>query len=111
MGTLIRRSCYLLIIVLALCYASNGTTLAAQQQHGPTYIGRPRPIGTIEFIEASGVDRWRVKLDGQDAYLRIRGTGCSFMGEIYKGMVTPLYDDITLVTSGGKQCTITAIER
>jgi len=110
MRTSICRSCHLLIVVLALCYASTGTTLAAQQR-GPTYIEPPRPMGTIEFIEESGVDRWHVKLDRQDAYLRIRGTGCSFKGEIYKGLVTPLYDNMTFVTSGGKQCTVTAIER
>ena len=111
MRTSIRRSCHLLIVVLALCYSSNGTMVTAQQQHGPTYIEPPRPMGTIEFIEESGIDRWRVKLDGRDAYLRIKGTGCSFLGEIYKGLVTPLYDNMTLVTSGGKQCTVTAIER
>ncbi len=110
MRTSIRRSCHLLLAAMALCDASTGTTLAAQPR-GPIYIERPRPMGTIEFIEESGVDRWHVKLDGKDAYLRIRGTGCSFMGEIYKGMVTPLYDNMTLVTSGGKQCTVTAIER
>ena len=97
--------------VYGSCYAKHGSMSVAQLQPVPTYLEPPRPIGTIEFLEESGVERWHVMLDGQDAQLRIKGSGCSFMGEIFKGMTTPLYDNMTFTTSGGKQCTVTAIER
>ena len=94
-------------------------SLAAAQMPvgpGPTYINPPRPMASIEFVQEAGVERWQVKLTGgkytgEMAYLRISGSGCTFMDEVYKGMITPLYDDMTFKTKGGRTCMVQAIER
>jgi len=31
--------------------------------------------------------------------------------EIYKGLITPLYDDMTFKTKNGRTCSVQAIER
>jgi hypothetical protein len=33
------------------------------------------------------------------------------MGEIYQGMITPLYEDMTFKTKNGRTCTVQTIER
>ncbi|HTX52609.1 MAG TPA: hypothetical protein VMD08_04325 [Candidatus Baltobacteraceae bacterium] len=76
----------------------------------------PRPLATIEFFQESGVERWEVALKGgpwndERLYVRIAGSGCTTMGEMYKGMITLLYEDMTFRTVHGKTCTVTAIER
>jgi hypothetical protein len=76
----------------------------------------PRPLATIEFFQESGVERWEVTLSGgpwgtERLYLRITGNGCTAMGEMYKGMITLLYEDMTFRTVHGKICTVAAIER
>ena len=89
----------------------------------PTLTGHdghsaPKPVAVIEFLAETGVERWEVKLSsekvtasGESAYLRISGSGCTFTGEIYKGMITPLYDNMTFKTASGKECKVMAIER
>ena len=67
------------------------------------YVNPPKPMGSIEFLDEAGVERWRVRLSGEDAYLRISGSTCTFMGEVYKGMITPLYDNVTFKTASGKE--------
>ncbi len=71
----------------------------------------PKPVGYIEFIEETGVQRWRVRLDGEDRFLRVQGQTCTWLDEVYKGMVTPLYDNMTFKTASGKECRVVAIER
>lgn len=88
---------------------------AAAQVYGPI-IEPPRPMAAIEFIEEAGVERWRVKLSGETlssdgAFLRISGSTCTHMGEIFKGMVTPLYENMTFKTASGRECKVLAIER
>jgi len=88
---------------------------AAAQVYGPI-IEPPKPMAAIEFIEEAGVERWRVKLSGEkvssdSAFLRISGSTCTHMGEIYKGMVTPLYENMTFKTASGRECKVLAIER
>ena len=91
---------------------------AAQAPVGPgvTYITPPRPMASIEFAQEAGVERWQVTLNGgkysgETAYLRITGNSCTHMDEVYKGMITPLYEDMTFKTKNGRICTVTAIER
>ena len=83
---------------------------------GPTVIQPPKPIMAIEFVGEAGIDRWEVKLTGErwageTVYLRISGQGCTYLDEVYKGMITPLYDDMTFKTKNGRICTVQAIER
>ncbi len=87
----------------------------AAQIYGPV-IEPPKPMAAIEFIEEAGIERWRVKLSGEkqssdSAFLRISGSTCTHMGEIYKGMVTPLYENMTFKTASGRECKVLAIER
>ena len=89
---------------------------AAQIPIGPSVtITPPQPMAAIEFVQEAGVERWQVKLTRggsiEDAYLRISGSSCTHMGEIYQGMLTPLYDDMTFKTKNGRTCTVQAIER
>lgn len=91
---------------------------AAQVPVGPgvTYITPPRPMASIEFVQEAGVERWEVTLtggrySGEKVYLRITGNSCTHMDEVHKGMITPLYDDMTFKTKNGRTCTVTAIER
>ena len=100
-----------IVALLALNFS-----LAAQIPIGPSVtITPPQPMGAIEFVQEAGVERWQVKLNRggsiEDAYLRISGSSCTFMGEIYPGMITPLYDDMTFKTKNGRTCTVQAIER
>ncbi len=88
---------------------------AAAQVYGPI-IEPPKPMAAIEFIKEAGVERWKVKLSGENlssdsAFLRISGSTCTHMGEIYKGMVTPLYENMTFKTASGRECKVLAIER
>jgi hypothetical protein len=97
-----------LVVVIAV-------TPAAAQVYGPI-IEPPKPMAAIEFIEEAGVERWRVKLSGEklssdSAFLRISGSTCTYMGEIYTGMVTPLYENMTFKTASGRECKVLAIER
>ena len=76
----------------------------------------PHPLATIEFFQESGLERWEVALKGgpwNDDRVRVRivGGGCTMMGEMYKGMITLLYEDMTFRTVNGRTCTVTAIER
>jgi hypothetical protein len=72
-------------------------------------------IAKPEAVGESGVERWQVKLtragSTEDVHLRISGSGCTQMDEIYRGMITPLYEDMTFKTKSGKTCTVQAIER
>ncbi len=115
-----RRLCPGLILVavvvvplLTLNFSLAGTQILI----GPgTTVTPPRPMAAIEFVQDAGVDRWQVKLTRagatEDVYLRISGpSACSFMDEVYKGMVTPLYEDMTFKTKSGRTCTVQAIER
>jgi hypothetical protein len=97
-----------LVVVIAV-------TPAAAQVYGPI-IEPPKPMAAIEFIEEAGVERWRVRLSGEklssdSAFLRISGSSCTYIGEIYKGMVTPLYANMTFKTASGRECKVLAIER
>ena len=79
-------------------------------------ITPPQPMAAIEFVQEAGVERWQVKLtragSTEDVYLRISGpSACTFMDEVYRGMITPLYDDMTFRTKSGRTCTVQAIER
>ncbi len=104
----------LVVVILALLAAGPAS---AQVPLGPadprpiTVITPPKPMGTIEFIDEAGIERWRIKYSGEDAYLRFSGTGCTWLGEVYRGMVTPLYDNLTFRTANGKECRVLAIER
>ncbi len=102
----------LILVVLTL----NFSLAAAQVPVGPSYtITPPRPMAAIEFVGESGVERWQVKLTRsgttEEVHLRISGSGCTQMDEIYQGMITPLYEDMTFKTRSGKTCTVQAIER
>jgi len=107
------RSLLLLVgLVLPLSLA------AAQVPVGPgtTVIHPPRPMATVEFVQEAGVERWQVTLTGGNfavdkAYLRISGLSCTQLEEVYRGMITPLYDDMTFKTKSGRTCTVQAIER
>lgn len=74
------------------------------------YVTPPKPIDSIEFLEEAGIERWRVLFSGKPGYIRFTGSGCTFMGEIYKGLIIPLWDNMTFKTAGGKECRVTAIE-
>ncbi len=110
---------FVLILVVAVgivALLALNVSLAAQIPIGPSVtITPPQPMAAIEFVQEAGVERWQVKLNRggaiEDAYLRISGSSCTHMGEIYKGMVTPLYDDMTFKTKNGRTCTVQAIER
>jgi hypothetical protein len=83
---------------------------------GPTIIVPQKPMATIEFVQEAGVERWEVKLtggswSGETVYLRISGSACTEMDEVYKGLIAPLYTDMTFRTRKGKICTVRAIER
>lgn len=102
----------LILVLLAL----NFSLAAAQVPIGPgVTITPPRPMAAIEFVQEAGVERWQVKLTRggsvENAYLRISGMSCTLMDEIYRGMITPLYDDMTFKTKSGRTCTVQAIER
>jgi hypothetical protein len=102
-------------LVLALVVLTAASPAAAQYRR-PTYIEPPRSMAAIEFIQEAGIERWEVKLSGgplssNKAYLRISGPSCTHMGEIRKGMITPLYDNMTFRTSSGRECKVLAIER
>jgi hypothetical protein len=102
----------LILVLLAL----NFSLAAAQVPIGPgVTITPPRPMAAIEFVQEAGVERWQVKLTRggsvENAYLRISGMSCTQMNEIYGGMITPLYDDMTFKTKSGRTCTVQAIER
>ena len=91
-------------------------SLAAQLPIGPSVtITPPQPMAAIEFVQEAGVERWQGKLTRggsiEDAYLRISGSSCTHMGEIYRGVLTPLYDDMTFKTKNGRTCAVQAIER
>jgi hypothetical protein len=105
-------------VLVALMIAIVVSPAAAQIiiNQGPTIIEPPKPIMAIEFVQEAGIERWEVKLTGErwagdTAYLRISGQGCTYMDEVYKGMITPLYDDMTFKTKNGRICTVQAIER
>ncbi|HEX7512097.1 MAG TPA: hypothetical protein VF464_01895 [Candidatus Methylomirabilis sp.] len=105
-------------VLVALMIAIVVSPAAAQIiiNPGPTIIEPPKPIMAIEFVQEAGIERWEVKLTGEQwagetAYLRISGQGCTYMDEVYKGMITPLYDDMTFKTKNGRICTVQAIER
>ena len=102
----------LILVVLAL----NFSLAAAQVPIGPgVTITPPRPMAAIEFVGESGVERWQVKLiragSTEYVHLRISGSSCTQMDEIYRGMISPLYEDMTFKTKSGKTCTVQAIER
>jgi hypothetical protein len=103
--------------VLILVLVALGFSLAAAQHPiGPSVtITAPRPMASIEFVREAGVERWEVKLNRagavENAYLRISGPSCTHMDEIYKGMITPLYEDMSFKTKSGRTCTVQAIER
>ena len=106
------------VVLAALMIAIAALPAAAQIVINPntTIIVPPKPMATIEFVQESGVERWEVKLTGQrwtgeKTYLRISGQGCTYMDEVYKGLITPLYDDMTFKTKNGRICTVQAIER
>ncbi len=102
----------LILVLLAL----NFSLAAAQVPIGSgVTITPPRPMAAIEFVQEAGIERWQVKLTRggsvENAYLRISGMSCTHMDEIYRGMITPLYDDMTFKTKSGRTCTVQAIER
>ena len=83
---------------------------------GTTVIAPPKPMMGLEFIQEVGIERWEVKITGgqhpgDTVYLRFRGQGCTYAGEIHTGLMTPLYDDMTFKTQNGRICTVQAIER
>ncbi len=106
------------LVLVALVIAIAAAPVAAQIviNPGPTVIQPPKPIMGIEFVQEAGVERWEVKLTGglwtgETAYLRISGQGCTYMEEVYKGMITPLYEDMTFKTKSGRTCMVQAIEK
>ncbi len=108
----------LLLALLVTIFASPAAAQPIPLSPGTTVITPPKPVAVIEFIAEAGIERWEVKLSGEKAtasgetaYLRISGSGCTFMGEIYKGMITPLYDTMTFKTASGRECKVMAIER
>ena len=105
------RNMLMLVVFVLTC-----SLAAAQVPGGPVYTVRPpHPIAAIEFVQESGVERWEVKLtregSTETANLRISGPSCTQLDEVYPGMITPLYEDMTFKTKGGKTCTVQAIER
>lgn len=116
MGTCLLRLGLVLVVTVGLvALLSFNISLAAQIPIGSgTTITPPAPMAAIEFVKDSGVERWQVKLTRggkvEDVHLRISGSSCSHMGEIYEGMITPLYEDMTFKTKNGRTCTVQAIE-
>ena len=114
-----RLRCGLILVAVGIVapLALTFSLAAAQVPIGPgVTITPPRPMAAIEFVQEAGIQRWQVKLtragSTEDAYLRISGpSACTFMDEVYKGMITPLYDDMTFKTKSGKTCTVQAVER
>jgi hypothetical protein len=107
-----RASAVALFILLAV------TQAVAQIPAGPgtTVITPPKPMLSLEFVQEVGIERWEVRLSGgqyagDTAYLRFHGSGCTYADEVYKGLITPLYDNMTFKTKGGRECTVQAIER
>ena len=109
-----------LILVVAVgivaLLALNFSLAAAQGPIRPNVNITPaQPMAAIEFVQESGIERWQVKLTRggsvEDVHLRISGSSCTMMGEIYQGMITPLYDDMSFKTKNGRTCTVQAIER
>jgi hypothetical protein len=103
------------VLILALL-ALNFSPAAAQVPIGPgVTITPPRPMAAIEFVGESGVERWEVKLtragSTENVHLRFSGSSCTQMDEIYRGMITPPYEDMTFKTKSGRTCTVQAIER
>jgi hypothetical protein len=101
-----------IVALLALNFSLAG----AQIPIGPgVTITPPRPMAAIKFVQEAGIERWEVKLNRgtsiENAHLRISGPSCTYMDEIYRGMITPLYDDMTFKTKSGRTCTVQAIER
>jgi hypothetical protein len=83
---------------------------------GTTVVAPPKPMMGLEFVQEVGIERWEVRLTGgqhagDTAYLRFHGQGCTYADEVYKGLITPLYDDMTFKTKNGRTCTVQAIER
>jgi len=114
-----RRLISRLLLVTALVFATLLTLSSSPSAQVPirpsVTITPPQPMAAIEFVREAGVERWPVKLNRggsiEDVYLRISGSSCTHMGEIYQGMLTPLYDDMTFKTKNGRTCTVQAIER
>ena len=105
-------------VLIALMIAIAASPAAGQIiiNPGPTVIQPPKPIMLIEFVQEAGIERWEVKLTGgrwtgETVYLRISGQGCTYMNEVYKGLITPLYEDMTFKTKSGRTCTVQAFER
>ena len=112
---LLSFSLLLVVVVGIVAVLTLTVSRAAQIPIGPgTTITPPAPMAAIEFVQESGVERWQVKLTRggkvEDVHLRISGSSCSHMGEIYEGMITPLYEDMTFKTKNGRTCTVQAIE-
>ena len=105
-----------ILVALMIAIAASPAVAQIIINPGPIIIQPPKPIMAIEFVQEAGVERWEVKLTGErwtdeTAYLRISGQGCTYMEEIYKGLITPLYDDMTFKTKNGRTRTVQAIER
>ncbi len=105
-------------IAVALFILIAVTQAVAQIPIGPgtTVIAPPKPIMGLEFVQEVGIERWEVRLTGGQqagatAYLRFHGTGCTYADEVYKGLITPLYEDMTFKTKSGRICTVQTIER
>ena len=90
------------LIALMIAIAASPAVAQIIINPGPTIIQPPKPIMAIEFVQEAGIERGEVKLTGQ---------GCTYMDEVYKGMITPLYDDMTFKTKSGRTCTVQAFER
>ncbi len=93
----------------------SASSLLVQAPIGPSVVIPPHPIATIEFVRESGVERWEVLLRGGKwnearVNIRITGSGCTQMGEIYPGLITPLYEGMDFKTANGKTCLVRAIE-
>jgi hypothetical protein len=105
-----------MLIVVVIAVTSSLAAAQGRVGSGTTVVVPPRPMAAIEFLQEAGVERWQVKLAGENfaierAYLRISGLSCTQMDEVYRGLITPLYDDMTFKTKSGKTCTVQAIER
>jgi hypothetical protein len=113
---LLRFGLLLVVAVGIVALLALNLSLAAQIPIGPSVtITPPQPMAAIEFVQESGIERWQVKLTRggsvEEVYLRISGLSCTHMDEIYQGMITPLFDDMTFKTKSGKTCTVQTIER
>ena len=89
---------------------------AAQQPFYGFGLGYSPPIGTVQFLQESGVERWHVRIarkgakEVKEVHVRISGSGCTFIGEIPEGYVTVLFDNLSFRTTGGRSCQSTATE-